>query len=78
MDIKDIKELRAMDQKHLDKEEDKAKKQLNAITFEKGRGNLKDTSTIGKTKKYIAQLSSIATDRKKDAADKAIEVAEAK
>lgn len=53
-----------MDQKHLDTEESKARKNLNVTFFEKSRGNLKDTSTLGKSRRYIATIRSIVNERK--------------
>ena len=66
MTYKEIKELKALENKLLNKEIAAAKKYYDAIYFEKSRANLKNTSLLAKTRAYIAVMKGIISERKKD------------
>jgi len=64
MKQKDLRELRSLDDKSLEKELTAALHQMSKTVFNNHQGNIKDTSQIKKLRTYIAQIKTIKSERK--------------
>jgi len=67
MTTKDLKEIRSLNHKDLQKELQSALHFHRNMSFENSQGNLKDTSNLKKIRRYIAQIRSVqSTQRMED------------
>lgn len=67
---KTIKEIRALDDKSLQKELVDTKKKYNIEHFENSHGNLKKTSDLKTLRKHIARVKTVQNEHRQADADK--------
>ncbi|MDF2379270.1 MAG: 50S ribosomal protein L29 [Candidatus Gracilibacteria bacterium] len=71
MSTKTIKEIRALDDKSLQKELEETKSTYKRELFENSHGNLKTTSNLKELKKQSARIKTVQTEHRRAEAAKA-------